>query len=155
LNQLPAKNHPETNTAPDAPAQRALALLADRWNFMIIREVYGGVFRYGQLQRNLGIARNVLADRLAKLVAHGLLVRVPYRQAPVWYEYRLTERGLGLYPAILAFFSWADEHYSDPAHPKFEIRHKSCGRPTRPLLVCSECGETLTARDVETPATSA
>ena len=152
LNQLPAKNHPATTTSPDAPAQRALALLADRWNFLIIREVYGGVFRYGQLQRNLGIARNVLADRLATLVAQGLLVRVPYRQAPVWYEYRLTERGLGLYPAILAFFSWADEHYGDPARPKLEIRHKSCGRLTSPLLVCSECGEALTARDVETPA---
>jgi DNA-binding HxlR family transcriptional regulator len=150
LNQLPAKNHPERAPAPDAAAQHALALLADRWNFMIIREVYGGVFRYGQLQRNLGVARNVLADRLAKLVSQGLLVRVPYRQAPVWYEYRLTDRGLGLYPAIVAFFSWAHDHYGDPAQPTFGIRHKSCGRPTRPLLVCSECGEALTARDAET-----
>jgi DNA-binding HxlR family transcriptional regulator len=149
---LPDKNHPERDSAKDAPAQHALALLADRWNFMIVREVYGGVFRYGQLQRNLGIARNVLADRLAKLVTQGLLVRVPYRQAPVWHEYRLTDRGLDLYPAILAFFSWADEHYGDPAHPRFETRHKSCGRPTRPLLVCSECGEAITARDIETSA---
>jgi DNA-binding HxlR family transcriptional regulator len=153
LNQLPAKNHPETGTALDASAQHALALLADRWNFMIIREVYGGVFRYGQMQRNLGIARNVLADRLAKLVAQGLLVRVPYRRSPVWCEYRLTERGLGLYPAIVAFFSWAEENFGDPARSTFEIRHRACGRPTRPLLVCSECGEALTAGDVETPAT--
>ena len=153
MNQLPRKNHSETTPAAGPPAQRALALLADRWNFMIIREVYGGVFRYGQLQRNLGIARNVLADRLAKLVAQGLLVRVPYRRAPVWYEYRLTERGLGLYPAIVAFFSWADENYRDSGQPAFEIRHRACGRLTRPLLVCSECGEPLTARDAETPAT--
>jgi DNA-binding HxlR family transcriptional regulator len=145
---LPAENHSGEKRTGETTAQHALALLADRWNFMIIREVYAGVFRYGQLQRNLGIARNVLADRLAKLVAHGLLVRVPYRRSPVWYEYRLTERGLGLYPAIVAFFAWAEDSYGDPARPVFELCHRGCGKVTHPLLVCSECGEPITARDI-------
>jgi DNA-binding HxlR family transcriptional regulator len=150
----------QTDPDPHAPrdassAQLALALLADRWNFLIIREVYGGVHRYGQLQRDLGIARNVLADRLAKLVARGLLERVPYRDAPVWYEYRLTERGLGLYPAIVAFFGWADQHYGDPANPSIPIRHAACGLLVRAQLVCSECGGPITARDATTSASPA
>lgn len=116
---------------------------------MIVREVYAGVHRYGQLQRNLGIARNVLADRLARLVDQKLLVRVPYRRDPIWHEYRLTERGLDLYPAIIAFFSWVDQHFGAPGSAA-ELRHAGCGKAMRPLLVCSECGEPITAPDVET-----
>jgi DNA-binding HxlR family transcriptional regulator len=132
-----------------AAAQQALALLADRWTFAIIREVFSGVYRFGQLQRNLGIARNVLASRLSKLVEHGLLERVRYRIEPDWFEYRLTERGLDLYPAILAFFRWADTHYGDSSRAAVRIRHRTCGKPTQPLLVCSECREPLGVRDVE------
>jgi len=132
-----------------AVAQQALALLADRWSFLIIREAYRGVHRYGQLQRNLGIARNVLAARLSALVEHGLLERVRYRTDPDWYEYRLTQRGLDLYPAILAFFDWADAHYGDPKRPSVRIRHRACGKLTRPLLVCSECRAPIDAHDVD------
>jgi DNA-binding HxlR family transcriptional regulator len=146
---LPAKNQVDEQAAKTGAAQEALALLADRWSFLIIREAYRGVHRYGQLQRNLGIARNVLAERLSKLVEHGLLERVRYRTEPDWYEYRLTSRGLDLYPAILAFFRWADTHYGDPKHPAIRIRHRACGKPTRPLLVCSECREPIGAQDIE------
>ncbi len=142
-------NQTDRPRADAAAAQRALALLADRWTFLIIREVYHGVHRYGQLQRNLGIARNVLAERLAKLVQHGLLERVRYRTDPDWYEYRLTQGGLDLYPPILAFFRWADEQYGDPRRPSVRVRHKACGKPTRPLLVCSECMQPIEACDVE------
>jgi DNA-binding HxlR family transcriptional regulator len=146
---LPSKNHVEEEAAKTAAAQQALALLADRWSFLIIREAYRGVHRYGQLQRNLGIARNVLAERLSKLVEHGLLERVRYRTDPDWYEYRLTERGLDLYPAILAFFRWADTHFGDPERPAIRIRHRACDKLTRPLLVCSECRQPIGARAIE------
>ncbi len=146
---MPTKNHKPDKDVETAAAQKALALLADRWSFLIIREAYRGVHRYGQLQRNLGIARNVLADRLSALVANGLLKRVRYRTEPDWYEYRLTSRGLDLYPAILAFFRWADTHYGDPARPAVSIRHRGCGKQTRPLLVCSECREPIGAQDIE------
>jgi DNA-binding HxlR family transcriptional regulator len=146
---LPTKNHSDEEAAKAAAAQQALAMLADRWTFLIIREAYFGVHRYGQLQRNLGIARNVLAERLSKLVEHGLLERVRYRTEPDWYEYRLTERGLDLYPAILAFFRWADTHYGDPNRPAVRIRHRTCGKLTEPLLVCSKCREPIGALDVE------
>jgi DNA-binding HxlR family transcriptional regulator len=142
---LPAENHLDEAVA----AQQALALLADRWSFLIIREAFSGVHRFGQLQRNLGIARNVLSGRLSKLVEHGLLERVRYRTEPDWFEYRLTERGLDLYPAILAFFRWADVHFGDPSRPAMSLRHRSCGKVTKPQLVCSECRELIGPRDVE------
>lgn len=142
---MPAENHLDEAVA----AQLALALLADRWSFLIIREAFSGVHRFGQLQRNLGIARNVLSDRLSKLVEHGLLERVRYRTEPDWFEYRLTERGLDLYPAILTFFRWADVHFGDPSRPAMSLRHRSCGKVTEPLLVCSECREPIGPRDVE------
>jgi DNA-binding HxlR family transcriptional regulator len=142
---LPAENHLDEAVA----AQQALSLLADRWSFLIIREAFSGVHRFGQLQRNLGIARNVLSDRLSKLVEHGLLKRVRYRTEPDWFEYRLTERGLDLYPAILTFFRWVDVHFGDPSRLAMSLRHRSCGKVTKPLLVCSECREPIGPRDVE------
>lgn len=146
---MPASNQPDELTAKAPAAQQALAMLADRWTFLIIREAYFGVHRFGQLQRNLGIARNVLADRLSKLVEHGILERVRYRTEPDWYEYRLTERGLDLYPAILVFLRWAEAHYGDPSRPPVRVRHTTCGKLTEPLLVCSECREPIGATDVE------
>jgi DNA-binding HxlR family transcriptional regulator len=146
---LPTENHQSDADAKAAAAQQALALLADRWSFLIIRDAFSGVHRFGQLQRNLGVARNVLSDRLSKLVEHGLLERVRYRTEPDWFEYRLTQRGLDLYPAILAFFRWADAHYGDPSRPGVRVRHRACGKLTQPLLVCSECREPIGAQDVE------
>lgn len=146
---MPPQNQADEGIAKTIVAQQALALLADRWSFLIIREAYHGVHRYGQLQRNLGIARNVLAERLSKLVEYGLLERVRYRTDPDWYEYRLTQRGLDLYPAILAFFRWADTHYGDPKRPAIRIRHRACSKLTFPLLVCSECRQPIGAQDVE------
>ena len=146
---MPSKNHPDKQPADTATAQHALALLADRWSFLIVRDAYLGVHRFGELQRNLGIARNVLADRLAKLVEHGLLERVRYRSDPDWYEYRLTQRGLDLYPAILSFLHWVDAHYGDPDRPAMRFRHRGCGKQTQPLLVCSECRNPFTPQDVE------
>jgi DNA-binding HxlR family transcriptional regulator len=145
---LPAKNHPKA-PVDAAEAQQALALLADRWTFLIVRDAYMGIHRFGELQRNLGIARNVLADRLSKLVKQGLLERVRYRTEPDWYEYRLTRRGLDLYPAILAFFRWVETHYGDPAHPAMRLRHRGCGKVMQPQLVCSGCKEPIGAEDVE------
>jgi len=146
---LPPKNHPKKQAIDAATAQQALALLADRWTFLIVRDAYFGVHRFGELQRNLGIARNVLADRLSKLVEHELLERVRYRTDPDWYEYKLTKRGLDLYPTILTFFRWVDTHYGDPDRPAVRLRHRSCGKLTQPLLVCSQCREPIGAQDVE------
>src|SRR6201990_3316766 len=113
-------------------------VLSDRWTFLILREAFFGVRRYGQMQRDLGIARNVLADRLRALVADGMLERVRYRTDPDWYEYRLTERALDLYPAIVALMRWADRHLATDADvPALEPGHRTCGRSADPYPACS------------------
>ena len=126
-------------------------VLSDRWTFLILREGFFGVRRYGQMQRDLGIARNVLADRLRQLVADGMFERVRYRTDPDWYEYRLTDRALGLYPVILGLMQWAEQHLSDEREAMIEVTltHRSCGHRTEPYLACSHCHTPVTARDVE------
>src|SRR6059058_5904628 len=108
-NQLPPGNHTPVRPPRDA-VELAVDVLSDRWTFLILREAYFGVRRYGQMQRNLGIARNVLADRLKQLVANGMFERVRYRTDPDWYEYRLTERALDVYPVIVGLMRWANQH---------------------------------------------
>jgi DNA-binding HxlR family transcriptional regulator len=152
-NQLPKGNH--TPTAPPRDAvELAMDVLSDRWTFLILREAYFGVRRYGQLQRNLGIARNVLADRLRKLVEDGMFEKVRYRTDPDWYEYRLTERALDLYPVIVGLMRWADKHLAGEAGGRgdaiaLELVHRTCGAPAEPYLACRACGEELHARDVD------
>ena len=92
---------------------RALELLGERWTFLILRESFAGVRRFTELQRNLGIARNILAARLRTLVEEGVLERRRYRADPDRYDYVLTERGRALYPAIAAILRWGDEHLGD------------------------------------------
>jgi DNA-binding HxlR family transcriptional regulator len=113
------------------------------------------VRRYGQMQRNLGIARNVLADRLRELVSDGMFERVRYRTDPDWYEYRLTERALDLYPVIVGLMRWAEKHLPTEPDVPIELIHRSCGAPAEPYLACANCHEQLTARDIEARRVSA
>jgi DNA-binding HxlR family transcriptional regulator len=146
---LPKGNHTPVRPPRDA-VELAVDVLSDRWTFLILREAYFGVRRYGQLQRNLGIARNVLAERLRQLVADGMFERVRYRTDPDWYEYRLTERALDLYPVIVGLMRWADRHLAkDGDVLDVELVHRPCGGPAEPYLACSHCHEPITAREIE------
>jgi DNA-binding HxlR family transcriptional regulator len=145
---LPRRNHPPVRPPRDA-VELAVDVLSDRWTFLILREGYFGVRRYGQMQRNLGIARNVLADRLRQMVDDGLFERVRYRTDPDWYEYRLTDRAIELYPAIVALMSWADRHLRDDDDTdRLQLIHHDCGKPADPYLACSHCHAPITARAV-------
>jgi DNA-binding HxlR family transcriptional regulator len=146
---LPAGNHTPTRPPRDA-VELAMDVLSDRWTFLILREAFFGVRRYGQMQRNLGIARNVLADRLRQLVSQGMFERVRYRTDPDWYEYRLTERALDLYPVIVGLMRWADQHLTTEKNAAaLELIHRSCGEPAEPYLACSHCHQPLTGRDID------
>lgn len=124
-------------------------VLSDRWTFLILREAFFGVRRYGQFQRNLGIARNVLAERLRRLVQDGMFERVRYRTDPDWYEYKLTEQALDLYPAIVGLMRWADKHLAtEHGGGPVELIHRSCGNPAEPYLACAHCHQPLTAREI-------
>lgn len=146
---MPTRNRPPTGPPRDA-VELALDVLTDRWTFLILREAFFGLRRYGQMQRNLGIARNVLADRLSQLVANGMFERVRYRTDPDWYEYRLTERAVDLYPVIVGLMRWADTHLAAGADViDVRLTHRSCGEPTEPYLACSHCHEPVAGRDIE------
>jgi DNA-binding HxlR family transcriptional regulator len=149
---LPAKNH--TPRRPDG-IERAADVLGDRWRILVLREAFYGVRRYGEMVRNLGIARNVLASRLKALVADGLLERRRYRTDPDWYEYVLTDSGHDLYGAIIASLRWADVHLPT-AGEQLRLLHKPCGEHTHAEVVCAVCSEPLHARDVviDWPVTS-
>lgn len=127
---------------------RSLAVVGDRWTLLVLRDAFLRVRRFDDFQLRLGIARRVLAERLAGLVEHGVMEKVAYQERPTRYEYRLTAKGLALYPAILSLAHWGDAYYAGPEGPPVRHRHKSCGRQFRSVLTCSECGEPLSARDV-------
>ena len=127
---------------------RAMDVLGDRWTLMVLREAFMGVRRFTDMQRDLGIARNVLTDRLNLLVDAGVLERRRYQERPVRHEYRLTDMGKDLQPALLTLMQWGDRYLS-PDGPPALVHHRDCGHTTEPLLVCEHCREPLTTRNVE------
>jgi DNA-binding HxlR family transcriptional regulator len=110
---------------------------------LIMRDAFLGTRRFDQFQANLGITRHRLSERLGKLVDHGVLVKVPYQDRPLRYEYRLTRKGLGLYPVLMSLARWGDEWMDKDQGAPLEYVHQTCGKKTRPVLACSECGEPL------------
>ena len=135
---------------------RTLAVVGDRWTLLVLRDCFLRVRRFEDFEASLKIARRVLAERLALLVEEGILVKRPYQDRPVRYEYRLTEKGLELYPALISLVHWGDKHYAGKDGPPLVHRHLSCGHDFRSVLTCSECHAPLDARRVEVrPGTGA
>lgn len=129
---------------------RSVAVIGDRWTLMILRDCFLGVRRFEAFQERLGISRTIIADRLKHLTQEGVLRRVAYQEHPTRYEYRLTEKGLELHAVIMAVVHWGDRHYAGEAGPPLLHRHKACGCDFHPVQTCSECGEAVDARAVET-----
>ena len=122
---------------------RTVAVLGERWTLVILREAFQGRRRFEDMQRDLGIARNILADRLSRLVDEGILERRPYQERPPRYEYRLTQKGRDLYPVLVSLMQWGDRYTAGAAGPPVLLVHESCGHETHPQLVCSHCGEAI------------
>src|SRR3954447_20336744 len=89
---------------------RALEVLGERWTLLILRDAFLGTRRFDDFQRNLGVARNVLQSRLQRLVDEGVLRRVRYQQRPERFEYRLTRKGVDLWPILVALMKWGDKY---------------------------------------------
>src|ERR671914_442291 len=126
---------------------RAMDILGERWTMLIMREAFYGVRRFSDMQRNLGIARNILSTRLQTLVRAGILERRLYHAEPERFEYRLTRAGRDLYPAVIAIMRGGDEPRAGEDGPPVVLRH-SCGETADPLLVCGHCHEPLHPHDV-------
>jgi DNA-binding HxlR family transcriptional regulator len=127
---------------------RTLSVIGDRWTLLILRECFLRVRRFDDFQARLNIGRPILADRLQKLVTNFVLVKVPYQENPTRYEYRLTPKGLDLYPIILAITHWGDVHMSGKNGRPVIYEHMACGHSFDSLMVCSECAEVLDPRVV-------
>jgi DNA-binding HxlR family transcriptional regulator len=127
---------------------RALSVVGDRWTLLILRDIFFGARRFDELQRQSGISRHRLSDRLGKLVDEEVLVRVRYQQRPDRFEYRLTRKGADLYPVMLALTRWGDAWADDGHGRPVEYVHRDCGKATRPELCCSECQQPLTPGNV-------
>jgi len=127
---------------------RTLSVVGDRWTLLVLRDAFLGIRRFEDFQRDLGTTRHRLADRLRTLVHHGILERVRYSERPPRFEYRLTEKGRDLYPAIVALVRWGDRWMADGDGPPIELIHRGCGQHVTPALTCPACGEAVGARDM-------
>ncbi len=127
---------------------RTLELIGERWTILIIRDAFLGVRRFDEFQRSLGVARNVLQGRLERLVENGILERVRYQERPERFEYRLTEKGLDLWPVVVSLLSWGDRHAA-PEGPPVLLEHRGCGGRVNDRRICETCGALLGPRDVK------
>ena len=139
---------PADFAAMECSVARTLDTIGDRWSLLILRDAFYGVKRFEDFRADLGIARNVLTDRLQKLTARGVLAREQYGERPPRFEYRLTEKGLDLLPVILTMMHWGDRWENSDGEPPATLTHVSCGHQTTPVVRCSHCGEELRRRDL-------
>lgn len=128
---------------------RSLMVLGDRWLFLILREAFFGVRYYDGFQANLGIATNILSDRLKTLVEHGILQKRKDENDGRRVEYRFTRKGVDLYPIVLALMQWGDRWAADEMGPPLLLTHKACGHRLNPVMCCEHCGEPVQAWDVD------
>jgi DNA-binding HxlR family transcriptional regulator len=129
---------------------RSSGVVGERWVWVILRQAFNGARRFEDFHRGVGLARNVLTDRLNWLVDHGVLERRPYAQHAVrdLNEYRLTDKGRALFPVYTALMQWGNRWTDLPA-PPVELLHKPCGHRVGVRVVCSECGQDIDIHDTE------
>jgi DNA-binding HxlR family transcriptional regulator len=128
----------------------AVDIIGERPTFLVLREAFNGVRRFDDMQRRTGMPRQVLSDRLARLVREDLLRKVPYQDAGQRrrHEYRLTGKGLDLYPVLVALMEWGDRHALGSAGPQVLLKHRDCGEPVRLQLSCRAGHVLESAREV-------
>ncbi|HEY2449647.1 MAG TPA: helix-turn-helix domain-containing protein [Mycobacterium sp.] len=124
-----------------------LQVTGDRWSALLIRESFYGSKRFDEFQQRLNIATNILTQRLRRLVELGILTRTAYRQRPARHEYRLTEKGLDLYPVPLSMLAWGDRWVFGDRNP-VRLTHEKCGWPLTPILTCSACAKPIARADI-------
>ncbi len=131
--------------------RRTLDVVGEKWALLVLREAFYGVRRFADFHCTLGCARNILSARLKKLVDEGVLRREPYHEpgSRHRYEYRLTDKGRELFPALVALMQWGDRFTADETGPPVEVRHRDCGWPVSAQLRCEAEHGPLSARDTE------
>lgn len=128
---------------------RTLDIAGEPWSPLILRDVMVGITRFDDIQRDLGISRKVLTERLRWLLSHGILEQRAYSEHPPRHDYVLTAKGWELCDVLTAITAWGDRWTAGDAGPPVLLRHKACGKLTHAELRCAECGEPLHAKDIE------
>jgi DNA-binding HxlR family transcriptional regulator len=130
---------------------RSLEVIGDRWTLLIMRDTMFRGRRFDELQHSLGLARNVLTERLQRLCDDGLLERHPYQDRPVRYEYLPTQKARDLWPVLAALIHWGDTYYAPDGPPRL-VMHAGCGGSVSQHLECDACGAAITADNAATRA---
>ena len=140
---------PLTFSALDCSIASTLEVIGERWSLLIVRDAFYGVRRFDDFRQDLGIARNVLTDRLNTLVAQGVFERRQYEDRPPRFEYVLTQKGKDLLPVILVMMRWGDR-WENEGDPPVSLRHTTCGEATEAVVTCLHCREELRWRELVT-----
>ena len=130
----------------DCSVAQCLEVVGEWWSMLIIRDAFLGVTKFEDFHRRLGISRNILQQRLTKLVDEGVLHRRPYSEHPPRDDYRLSAKGRDLWPVLTAMRQWGDK-YAAPSGPPVVLVHTSCGQETTAVFMCDKCGERLDLHD--------
>ena len=129
------------------PVARPLDAIGDWWSLLIIRDAFDGLRRFGEFQKNLGLAKNILSIRLQNLVDHGIMELVPASDGSLYQEYTLTRKGHGLFPVLVALRQWGEAFFFSPQEPHVELVDKKSGRPVRKLELRGQDGKLLGPED--------
>ncbi|AII10404.1 MULTISPECIES: winged helix-turn-helix transcriptional regulator [Rhodococcus] len=131
--------------------QRTLDVVGDKWSMIVLRELFNGVCRFDQIRWHTGISEPVLSNRLRRLVDAEVLETVPYRESGrrTRQEYRLTTKGRGLYPVLIALMQWGDQYRIDPEGPAVTVQHRECGNPVEAIVRCTGGHDLQHPRDAQ------
>jgi DNA-binding HxlR family transcriptional regulator len=136
-----------SHAAEPCPVARSAGILGDRWALLIVRDAFDGVRRFSQFQRNLGVARNILSDRLRRLVDAGILASQPDSGGGAHHEYVLTDQGHDLFPVVVALRQWGERHLFGHAEPHSALVERTTGRPVLLMAPHGEDGAPLAPED--------
>jgi DNA-binding HxlR family transcriptional regulator len=126
---------------------RTLDIIGDRWTPLVLRDIALGISRFDAIQRNLGLSRKVLTQRLQALVDHEVISRTPYQDNPPRHDYMLTEKGSDLAMVLLAMQTYGDKWIFGEEGPPLRWRHLGCGQISDPITCCEHCGEQVRPGD--------
>lgn len=126
---------------------RPLDAIGDWWSLLIVRDAFDGLRRFGEFQKSLGLAKNILSARLRNLVVHGIMETLPASDGSPYQEYVLTAKGRGLFPVLVALRQWGEEFFFEPGEPHVQLVDKSAGLPVRRLELRAGDGRIVAPED--------
>lgn len=133
-----------THEDAECPVARAVDVIGDRWSLLIVRDAFDGISRFGEFQRNLGLAKNILSSRLRELVAHGILEVIPAADGTAYHEYVLTAKGRDLFVILVSLRQWGEDHLFEPTEPHSVLLDAKTDRPLRKIEVKDATGRAVT-----------